>query len=87
MTHLWDETPTFTPWYPVWTPEPVPAIKQSGDLKVTLVDFVAGLHHEQEVEPKYRWYWISRSTTRIVFDVQQEGTRTPFLAAKISHAF
>ena len=59
--------------YPVWTPEPIPATKQSGDLKVTLVDFVAGLHHEQEVEPKYRWYWISRSTTRIVFDVKQEG--------------
>jgi hypothetical protein len=59
--------------YPVWTPEPVPAIKQSGDLKVTLVDFVAGLHHEQEAEPKYRWYWISRSTTRLVFDVQQGG--------------
>jgi hypothetical protein len=59
--------------YPIWTPEPMPVTKQAGDLKVKLADFVVGLHHEQDAEQKYRWYWISRFTTRIVFDVQQEG--------------
>jgi hypothetical protein len=59
--------------HPDWISEPVPVAKRDGDLEVTLLDFAAGLNHEQEVEPKDRWYWIGRQTTRAVFKVQQAG--------------
>ena len=63
--------------HPQWMPEPLPATKRNGDLTVTLVDFVAGLQHEQDVAPKNQWYWIGRATTRATFHVQQAGNEHP----------
>jgi hypothetical protein len=63
--------------HPQWRPEPLPAIKQDGDLSVTLLEFVSGLHHEQDVEPKNQWYWIGRETTRALFQVEQTGREHP----------
>ncbi|HKS38772.1 MAG TPA: hypothetical protein VJW76_16375, partial [Verrucomicrobiae bacterium] len=57
--------------HPVWTSAPAPLTSEDGDLKVTLLDFVAGLSREDEVEAKFRWYWIGRQTTRAVFKIEQ----------------
>ncbi len=63
--------------YQTWTPEVMPLKKNDGDLSVTLLDFVSGLHREQDVLPQYKWYWIGRTTTRAEFDVEQAGKKNP----------
>jgi len=63
--------------YPKWTPEVMPLKKNDGDLSVTLLDFVAGIHREGDVLPQNIWYWIGRTTTRAEFDVEQAGKKTP----------
>ena len=63
--------------YPTWTPEVMPLKKNDGDLSVTLLDFVSGLHREQDVLPQHKWYWIGRTTTRAEFDVEQAAMKNP----------
>ncbi len=63
--------------HPTWTPEVMPLKRNDGDLSVTLLDFVAGLHRDQDVLPQNKWYWIGRTTTRAEFEVEEAGKKNP----------
>jgi len=63
--------------YQAWAPEVMPLKNNDGDLSVTLLDFVAGIHREEDVLPQNKWYWIGRTTTRAEFDVEQAGKKNP----------
>ena len=63
--------------HPVWQPEVLPTTRTNQDLRVTLVDFVAGLRHEGDVAEKSQWYWIGRETTRAAFRLEQVGYPNP----------
>lgn len=50
--------------HPVWTPEPLPIRRTSAELPVALVDFEAGVAHDDSGNR----YWTGRRTTRVTFE-------------------